>query len=48
MKRKQQGINGSLMEILRATGLNINDKDALSALITKGIDELAMQDHRKY
>lgn len=48
MKRKQQGINGSLMEILRATGLNINDKDALSALITKGIDDLAMQDHRKY
>lgn len=48
MKRKQQGINGSLMEILRTTGLNINNKDELSALIEKGIDDIATQDHRKY
>jgi Holliday junction resolvase len=48
MKKKQQGINGSLMEILRTTGLGINDKDELSSLIGKGIDDIAAQDQRKY
>jgi hypothetical protein len=48
MKKKQHSINGSLTEIMRATGLGLNDKEQLSALIGKGLDDIAQQAHRKY
>ena len=48
MKRKQAGLTGALIDILRTTGLTLADKDELGSLIGKEMDKIGKEAHRQH